>query len=85
MPQQAASSRGIWVLAVTILGSSMVFIDGAVVDVALPSMETDLNGSVADMQWVVEGYRLCRHCGQRVANETTPYCDQCAEEIVGAG
>ena len=30
-----------------------------------------------------EGYRLCQYCGQRVANETTPYCDQCAEEIMG--
>ena len=32
-----------------------------------------------------EGYRLCHNCGQRVANETTPYCDQCAEEIIGTG
>lgn len=32
-----------------------------------------------------EGYTLCENCGQRIANDTTPYCDQCAEEIVGAG
>ena len=32
-----------------------------------------------------EGYRLCENCGERVANDTTPYCDQCAEEIVGTG
>jgi RecJ-like exonuclease len=32
-----------------------------------------------------EGFELCRHCGTRVSNGTTPYCDVCAEEIVGAG
>jgi hypothetical protein len=32
-----------------------------------------------------EGYKLCAHCHQRVSNQTTPYCDQCAEEIVGGG
>jgi EmrB/QacA subfamily drug resistance transporter len=55
---QEANSGGLWVLAATILGSSMVFIDGSVVNVALPRMQTDLNATVADMQWVVEGYTL---------------------------
>ena len=32
-----------------------------------------------------EGFELCAHCGTRVSNGTTPYCDVCAEEIVGAG
>jgi hypothetical protein len=32
-----------------------------------------------------KGYRVCENCGKRVANATTPYCDICAEEIVGAG
>ncbi|MDQ3930485.1 MAG: hypothetical protein M3328_15245 [Chloroflexota bacterium] len=32
-----------------------------------------------------EGYVLCANCGRRVSNGTTPYCDECAEEIVGAG
>jgi hypothetical protein len=32
-----------------------------------------------------QGFALCAECGQRVANGTTPYCDQCAEEIVGTG
>ena len=47
-----------YVLAVTILGSSMVFIDGTVVNVALPALQTDLNASVVDVQWVVESYAL---------------------------
>jgi EmrB/QacA subfamily drug resistance transporter len=47
-----------YVLAVTILGSSMVFIDGTVVNVALPALQADMNVSVVDMQWVVEAYAL---------------------------
>src|SRR6202045_1800356 len=35
-----------WVLAATILGSSMAFIDGSVVTVALPAIQSDLNVSV---------------------------------------
>ena len=47
-----------WVLAVTILGSSMAFIDSTVVNVALPALQTSLGGTVIDMQWVVESYAL---------------------------
>ena len=32
-----------------------------------------------------EGYTPCANCGIRVSNGTTPYCDVCAEEIVGTG
>jgi len=47
-----------WTLAATILGSSMVFIDGTVVNVALPALQTNLNATVTDVQWVVEAYAL---------------------------
>ncbi|HYX31342.1 MAG TPA: MFS transporter [Pyrinomonadaceae bacterium] len=47
-----------WTLAATILGSSMVFIDGTVVNVALPALQSHLNASVTDVQWVVESYTL---------------------------
>ena len=47
-----------WTLAATILGSSMVFIDGTVVNVALPALQSNLNANVADVQWVVESYTL---------------------------
>ncbi|WP_118180376.1 MFS transporter [Paraburkholderia phosphatilytica] len=45
-------------LAATILGSSMAFIDGSVVNVALPSIQSELGASVAAMQWVVNAYLL---------------------------
>src|SRR5213078_3875917 len=47
-----------WTLAATILGSSMAFIDGTVVNVALPALQTNLNATVTDVQWVVEAYAL---------------------------
>jgi EmrB/QacA subfamily drug resistance transporter len=47
-----------WVLIATILGSSMVFIDGTVVNVALPALQADLHTTVVAAQWIVEAYAL---------------------------
>jgi EmrB/QacA subfamily drug resistance transporter len=47
-----------WVLAATILGSSMAFIDGSVVTVALPVIQADLTMSVSAAQWVANAYTL---------------------------
>lgn len=55
---QPASGNGYWILAATILGSSMAFIDGTVVNVALPALQTAFRANLADIQWVVEGYAL---------------------------
>src|SRR5947209_11660386 len=52
------SNTGLWVLVATILGSSMAFIDGTVVNVALPVLQIDLKATVADVQSVVEAYAL---------------------------
>jgi MFS family permease len=51
-------ASGPWILAATILGSSMAFIDGTVVNVALPALQANLNATVVDVQWVVEAYAL---------------------------
>jgi EmrB/QacA subfamily drug resistance transporter len=50
--------QGQWVLAATILASSMAFIDGTVVNVALPFLQQSLNATVIGVQWVVEAYSL---------------------------
>jgi EmrB/QacA subfamily drug resistance transporter len=47
-----------WVLAATILGSSMAFIDSSVVSVALPAMQADLSAPVREAQWIVNSYML---------------------------
>src|SRR5229473_571011 len=49
---------GPWILAATILGSSMVFIDGTVVNVALAALQTALGATGSQLQWVVESYAL---------------------------
>jgi EmrB/QacA subfamily drug resistance transporter len=49
---------GTWVLGATILASSMAFIDGTVVNVALPALQTSFGATVVDVQWVVESYGL---------------------------
>jgi EmrB/QacA subfamily drug resistance transporter len=49
---------GRWVLVVTILGSSVAFIDGTVVNIALPALQSALHATVNQLQWVVESYSL---------------------------
>jgi len=49
---------GTWVLVATILGSSMAFIDGTVVNVALPVLQIELHATATEVQWVVEAYSL---------------------------
>ncbi len=47
-----------WVLAATIMASSMVFIDSTAVGVALPLLQRDLHATILDAQWFVESYAL---------------------------
>src|SRR5262249_35500942 len=54
----APKKAGMAILAATILGSSMAFIDGTVVNVALPALQKSLHASVVDMQWIIESYAL---------------------------
>ncbi|MCZ6748726.1 MAG: MFS transporter [SAR324 cluster bacterium] len=55
-PQSRSTER--WVLAATVIGSSMAFIDGTVVNVALPELQRSLGATVLEVQWVVESYAL---------------------------
>jgi EmrB/QacA subfamily drug resistance transporter len=50
--------NGSWVLAASILGSSMAFIDGTAVNVALPALQSALHATVSNVQWVIESYAL---------------------------
>jgi EmrB/QacA subfamily drug resistance transporter len=45
-----------WVLLATVLGSGVAFLDGTIVNVAVPSIAKDLDASLADMQWVLDAY-----------------------------
>jgi EmrB/QacA subfamily drug resistance transporter len=55
-PCDARSKR--WVLVTLILASSMVFIDGTVVNVALPALQREFHATIQQAQWVVESYAL---------------------------
>src|SRR5580693_7616815 len=50
--------RGRWIIAATVLGSSMAMLDATVVNVALPTIGKELNTSLAGLQWVVTAYTL---------------------------
>jgi EmrB/QacA subfamily drug resistance transporter len=54
----AMTPHGRWILAATILGSSMAMIDGTVVNIALPALQQHMDATIADVQWVVEAYTL---------------------------
>lgn len=51
-------ARKRWTLVATVLGSAMTFIDGTVVNVALPALQADLQATITDVQWVVASYAL---------------------------
>lgn len=59
-PESAPCARAAerWVLAASIIGSAITFIDGTVVGVALPVLQERLGASVTEAQWVVESYAL---------------------------
>jgi EmrB/QacA subfamily drug resistance transporter len=53
-----AEPRFHWVLATTIMASSLSFIDGSVVNVGLSAIGADFHASASGLQWVVNGYLL---------------------------
>jgi EmrB/QacA subfamily drug resistance transporter len=56
LPVETRAPR--WILAATILGSSLAFIDSTVVNVALPTLQASLHATIVGVQWVVEAYGL---------------------------
>ncbi len=49
---------GRWVVAATVLGSGIAFLDGTVVSVALPAIDAELDAGISGLQWTVDGYLL---------------------------
>jgi EmrB/QacA subfamily drug resistance transporter len=52
------SAPGRWILAVSVLGSGMAFLDGTVVNVALPDIGRDFHATTGSLQWILNGYLL---------------------------
>lgn len=59
-PEEVAfdSNGGHWVVAVAVLGSGLAFLDGTVVNVALPDIGRDFDASTGSLQWILNGYLL---------------------------
>jgi EmrB/QacA subfamily drug resistance transporter len=53
-----ASAQGRWLVAAMILASGMAFLDGSIVSLALPAIESDLDAGVVGLQWTVNAYTL---------------------------
>jgi EmrB/QacA subfamily drug resistance transporter len=53
-----ATAQGRWVIAATALGSGIAFLDGTVVNAALPAIGRDFHASISGLQWVVTSYLL---------------------------
>jgi EmrB/QacA subfamily drug resistance transporter len=52
------TAKGRWVVAAAVLGSGVAFLDGTVVNAALPAIARDLHANLGDLQWVLTGYLL---------------------------
>lgn len=57
-PAALSEKRKRMTLAATILGSSMAFVDGSVVNIALPAIQQALHADAASTQWIVNAYLL---------------------------
>lgn len=55
---EAPGANKRWILAACILASSMAFIDGSALTVALPALRADFGADYAAVQWVINGYAL---------------------------
>ena len=53
---RTGTPAGRWVIAATVLGSGIAFLDSTVVNVALPSIQEDLGGGLAGLQWTMDAY-----------------------------
>ncbi|MGH9265070.1 MAG: MFS transporter [Acidimicrobiales bacterium] len=55
---RVGSPAGRWVLLATVLGSGMAFLDGTVVNVALPAIGRDFDAGLSGLQWTIDAYLL---------------------------
>lgn len=57
-PLRYGEPAGRWVLAATVLGSSVAFLDATVVNIALPAIDEQLSAGVTGLTWTVNAYNL---------------------------
>ncbi len=57
-PVAYGTPRGRWIIVTMVLGSGMVFLDGSVVNVALPAIGAEFHTGLAGLQWTITAYLL---------------------------
>jgi EmrB/QacA subfamily drug resistance transporter len=55
-PVRFGTAQGRWIVVATVLASGIAFLDGTVVNVALPAIAQDLDLDVAGLQWTLDAY-----------------------------
>ncbi len=55
---RTGTPAGRWVIAAAVLGSGVAFLDGSVVNTALPAISGDLGAGLSSLQWVLTAYLL---------------------------
>ena len=55
---ELGTAQGRWMLLVTVLASTMAFLDASAVNVALPAIGMELGASLSGLQWIITGYTL---------------------------
>ena len=58
MTTPLSSGSGRWIVAVTVAGSAMAFLDSTVLSIAMPDIGRDLGADTSSLQWVTTGYLL---------------------------
>jgi MFS family permease len=54
----AEENKKWWTLGAVSFGLFMIMLDNTIVNVALPSIQSDLNIGISELEWVVNGYAL---------------------------
>ena len=79
-----ASAAGRWVLAVAVLGDSMILLEATVVNVALPTIGRNLGAGVAGLQWTLNSYVLTLAALVLVGGSLSDICGRRRIFILGA-
>src|ERR1700730_3692233 len=58
MAPTETKSKEVFILAATILASGMAFLDGSVVNIAIPAIQADFNAHFGSLLWVVNAFPL---------------------------
>src|SRR6266568_4281545 len=57
-PVRMGTPTARWVIAATVLGSGIAFLDSTVVNVALPAIGRSFHAGITGLQWTIDSYLI---------------------------